>query len=260
MPKGKHPENALTATRIAKLSTAGRYADGNGLYLVVDKSGAKRWVLRTVVRGRRRDMGLGGIRTVSLAQARAASRRYRATARSGGDPFEERRLHKSGKATEWRPASFPFYEVSEYGDLRLLVDRSTKLAGTILKGSVKKQGYREYKIRIQGKGIHIAAHREVLFAFVGAPPTPDHQCAHWDGDPLNNHYSNLRWATPAENTADKIRHERHRSGRRDFTEEQVLGMRSMHDDGKTYAQIRAIYSISKGNLSYIVNRQTWQHI
>jgi hypothetical protein len=165
-----------------------------------------------------------------------------------------------GNATEWRPASFPFYEVSEHGDLRLLVDRSNRLAGTILKGSVKKHGYREYKIWIDGKGIHIRAHREVLLAFIGLPPTPDHQCAHWDGNPLNNHYSNLRWATPAENAADKIRHGRHRNGNLKFSEEQVLEMRSMRADGKTYAQIRAVYSISKGNLSYMINRQTWQHI
>ena len=91
MTKGKHPVNALTAMGISKLSAPGRYADGNGLYLVVDKSGAKRWVLRTVVRGRRRDMGLGGVRTVSLAQARLTAQRSRAIARSGGDPLEERR-------------------------------------------------------------------------------------------------------------------------------------------------------------------------
>jgi integrase len=91
MGKGKHPVNALNAMGISKLSAPGRYADGNGLHLVIDKSGAKRWVLRTVVRGRRRDMGLGGVRTVSLAQARVTAQRYRATARSGGDPLEERR-------------------------------------------------------------------------------------------------------------------------------------------------------------------------
>jgi integrase len=91
MAKGKHPVNALTAMRVSRLSAPGRYADGSGLHLVIDKSGAKRWVLRTVVRGRRRDMGLGGVRTVSLAQARLTAQRYRAIARSGGDPLEERR-------------------------------------------------------------------------------------------------------------------------------------------------------------------------
>jgi hypothetical protein len=162
--------------------------------------------------------------------------------------------------TEWRPASIPFYEVSEHGDLRLLVNRSNRLAGTILKGTIKKHGYREYKIWVEEKGVRVTSHREVLIAFVGPPPTPSHQCAHWDGDPLNNHYSNLRWATAAENTADKVRHGRHRKGRRSFTEEQVLEIRALRDSGKSYAQIREIFPVSKGNLSSIINRKTWDHI
>ncbi len=45
-------------------------ADGNGLYLVVDPSGAKRWVLRVVSMGKRCDLGLGGLSVVTLAEAR----------------------------------------------------------------------------------------------------------------------------------------------------------------------------------------------
>jgi hypothetical protein len=33
--KGKHPEKALTAVQIRNMRKPGRYADGNGLYLVV---------------------------------------------------------------------------------------------------------------------------------------------------------------------------------------------------------------------------------
>ena len=87
--KGKHPFNALNAMRIRALSSPGRYADGNCLYLVVDPSGAKRWMLRIIVHGRRRDMGLGGIRTVTLAEARVKAYRYRKVAREGGNPFEK---------------------------------------------------------------------------------------------------------------------------------------------------------------------------
>jgi integrase len=86
-----HPHKALNSARIASLKAPGRYADGDGLYLEVDPSGAKRWVLRTVVRGRRRDIGLGGLRTTGLAQAREDALRYRSLARKGGDPLEERR-------------------------------------------------------------------------------------------------------------------------------------------------------------------------
>jgi hypothetical protein len=64
----RHPEKALTAVRVRNIDKPGRYADGNGLYLVVDPSGAKRWVLRTVVQGRRRDIGLGGVRLVCLRE------------------------------------------------------------------------------------------------------------------------------------------------------------------------------------------------
>jgi hypothetical protein len=53
-----HPHLALTPFKIRNLNQPGRYADGNGLYLVVDFSGAKRWLLRTMARGRRRDIAL----------------------------------------------------------------------------------------------------------------------------------------------------------------------------------------------------------
>ena len=95
MLPGKHPINALNAKRVSKLSEPGRYADGNGLYLIVDKSGAKRWVLRCVVAGRRRDMGLGGLKTVSLAEARQLAQSYRTIARSGGDPLANRRQKRA---------------------------------------------------------------------------------------------------------------------------------------------------------------------
>lgn len=50
---------------------------------MVDPSGAKRWLLRTLVQGRRRDMDLGGVRLVSLAEARDKARHYRKIAREG---------------------------------------------------------------------------------------------------------------------------------------------------------------------------------
>lgn len=77
--------------KVRQVTKAGRYSDGNGLYLVVSDTGAKRWMLRIVVHGRRRDMGLGGANLVSLADARQLALQYRLIARNGGDPLEERR-------------------------------------------------------------------------------------------------------------------------------------------------------------------------
>ncbi len=89
-----HPDRALSAAGVRTVSQPGRYADGNGLYLVVDPSGAKRWVLRTVIHGRRRDIGLGGLRVVTLAEAREKAGALRKTARAGGDPLAERRRER----------------------------------------------------------------------------------------------------------------------------------------------------------------------
>jgi len=161
--------------------------------------------------------------------------------------------------TEWRRIHLEDYDVSENGDLRLRVNKSNRIAGHVLKGNISK-GYLRYQLNMNGKRHALYAHRLVLKAFIGEPPTIKHQAAHWDGNPLNNHYSNLRWATASENTADKVRHGRHLEGHRKFTEEDVLDMRAMHKAGNPYSRIIEKYKISKGNLSSIINRKTWDHI
>ena len=92
--KGRHPDKALTAVQVRTLKVPGRYADGNGLYLVVEPSGSKRWILRTVIQSIRRDIGLGGVSLVSLAEAREKALALRKNAREGGDPLAERRKAK----------------------------------------------------------------------------------------------------------------------------------------------------------------------
>jgi integrase len=71
-----------------------RVSDGNGLLLDVRPSGAKVWLCRITVNGRRRDMGLGGYPTVSLAQARKAAADAKGQSTTGADPIESRREAK----------------------------------------------------------------------------------------------------------------------------------------------------------------------
>lgn len=96
---GRHPDKALTTVQVRALKEPGRHADGNGLYLVVDPSGAKRSLLRTVVQGKRRDIGLGGLSLVCLSEAREKALAYRKQAREGGDPLAERRKGKASIPT-----------------------------------------------------------------------------------------------------------------------------------------------------------------
>lgn len=94
MKKGKHPNNALTAVKVRKLTKPGSYADGNGLYLKVDESGARRWIQRLTINGKRRELGLGSARLVTLAEAREEALNNRKVARAGGDPLAEKRKTK----------------------------------------------------------------------------------------------------------------------------------------------------------------------
>ena len=80
----------LSATRVKALTDPGRYSDGDGLHLFITKKGRKSWVQRITVDGRRRDIGLGGYPTVSLAQARKRATDNREAISSGRDPVAEK--------------------------------------------------------------------------------------------------------------------------------------------------------------------------
>lgn len=86
----------LTAAFVRQKRRSGRYGDGNGLYLVVDPSGASRWVLRVQHGGKRRDVGLGGAKTVTLAEARDLAHQIRRKAKAGLDPVSARRAEREG--------------------------------------------------------------------------------------------------------------------------------------------------------------------
>ena len=87
--RGRRPHNALSAAFV-RTAKPGYYCDGNGLYLRVDRSGARRWEQRLRIQGRNRTLGLGGCQLVSLAEAREKAFTNRKIARSGGDPRTER--------------------------------------------------------------------------------------------------------------------------------------------------------------------------
>ena len=81
----------LSATRVKALGNPGRYSDGAGLHLYISKTGGKSWVQRITVDGRRRDIGLGGYPTVSLAQARKRASDNREAIGNGRDPVADKR-------------------------------------------------------------------------------------------------------------------------------------------------------------------------
>ena len=87
----RRPEKALTAQVVRNASEPGKYFDGHGLFLKVNEGGGKSWVQRIVIRGKRRELGLGSAQLVSLAEARGAALHNRKVARAGGDPLATKR-------------------------------------------------------------------------------------------------------------------------------------------------------------------------
>jgi integrase len=85
--------NRLTAVTVTKLNTPGLYFDGDGLLLkVMQGRGAltKSWVFRYRFDGKRRDMGLGPLRTFSLLEARERARQLRQQLAQNVDPLSAR--------------------------------------------------------------------------------------------------------------------------------------------------------------------------
>ena len=103
----------LTAKSVQALKVRGRYGDGDGLYLEVSRTGSKSWILRVTVQGRRRDIGLGGLSWVSLAEARDKARALRKVAKEGRDPLAEREAKKGVPTFE--EAARTVYEISRPG-------------------------------------------------------------------------------------------------------------------------------------------------
>ncbi len=106
----------LTARRCAT-APPGRHTDGRGLLLYVKPSGARTWVLRFQLRGKRRDMGLGPYPAIGLKEARELALEARRLIALGRDPLAEMRSQKSAtfkeaataliesKKSGWRHAS-----------------------------------------------------------------------------------------------------------------------------------------------------------
>lgn len=106
-------------------------------------------------------------------------------------------------SAHWRPVSGweGMYEVSHDGQVRSV------RTGIVLRQSSLPKGYRQVCLqqRPQGRKETALVHALVMAAFVGPRP-PGMQTRHLDGDPSNNHVSNLRYGTQADNNRDAVRH------------------------------------------------------
>ncbi|MEC7490693.1 MAG: integrase arm-type DNA-binding domain-containing protein [Pseudomonadota bacterium] len=102
-----HGINRLSARAVETTKNPGLLADGGGLYLQVSKSGAASWLYKFMLNGRSREMGLGSLKAVSLADAREKAALCRCSLANGIDPIEARKADRSRNiAADQRTVTF----------------------------------------------------------------------------------------------------------------------------------------------------------
>ena len=111
----------LTALTVRKQLTPGRYSDGGNLYLRVKPSGGRDWTVRfKLPGGKAREMVLGNVADVTLAEARDHARDARRIIAAGQDPIDARataRAEAMGQGCTFREVA-ALYIVSHEGAWR----------------------------------------------------------------------------------------------------------------------------------------------
>jgi len=168
---------------------------------------------------------------------------------------------------EWRPITgFSAYEVSSHGRVRrVLRARFGKPVPHEISLTNPKHGYhRACLTNDEGRKITCLVHRLVATAFLEEDPDRG-AVAHNDGNMHNNHVSNLRWATQAENLADKVKHgtaqigEKHPGAKMDDAMVREI-RRSYTGRRGEITELSKKYGLSVTSMYHLVHGNTWRHV
>lgn len=106
----------------------------------------------------------------------------------------------------------------------------------------------------------MTAHKAVCEAWHGPCPPDKNGVAHADGNPLNNHYSNLRWATQAENMADRMAHGNYTRGAHRLSDELVAELRKREPAWAEIQQIAHQNGVSPQTIWSAATGRTYGHV
>jgi hypothetical protein len=112
--------------------------------------------------------------------------------------------------------------------------------------------------------VKVGVHRLVAYAFYGEPAAWRNYACHKDGDRKNNVPENIYWGTPAENSADSIRHGTKPRGERcgvsKYTDGKVKQIRALSVLGVPDCEIARLHNMPHPTVRDIRRRHTWTHI
>lgn len=157
---------------------------------------------------------------------------------------------------------FEDYAINAYANvIRIIPNKSNRVAGSCLHGTINHKGYRIYALYVDGSAKMQLAHRLVMRVYVG---DSELQVNHIDGNKLNNHISNLEYCT---NMANRIHAmdqnliaKGSRIGSSKLVENQVVEIRYLHRRGMNYAELGRLFKISSSSVRDLIERKTWKHV
>lgn len=167
----------------------------------------------------------------------------------------------------WRIAyELKDYQVSNFGNVRSL----RRGVAHSLNIKPNKKGYRRTTLITKHGPKNFLIGGLILSTFICPKPSAIHQCAHNDGNPTNDRLSNLRWATPQENTSDKAIHGTNLIGQNHnmakLSEKDVLFIKTHYRKrvvGKfksNSATLAAKFNVTRECINSIVRGKCWKHI
>ena len=122
-------------------------------------------------------------------------------------------------------------------------------------------GYGRVTLYREGVKSDLGLHVVVCLAFHGRPQ-PGRVAAHRNGNPRDNAPSNLRWATPKENTRDAISHgtivEGIRHKRSKLNPAKVAAIREGAAAGRTITSLSREHQVAHSTAARVVHGATWK--
>ena len=169
----------------------------------------------------------------------------------------------------WLPTQgYPHYEVSNNGRVRSFRNRQGSGLDSIphlltprLQKHVRYLTVSMVNAARQKKTVTV--HRLVIEAFHG--PCPEGlQCAHLDGNNVNNHSENLSWCSSKENHHQRIEHGKtgigEKNGRAKLSKIEVIEMHERRLEGETLEALGQKYGVQKAAVWKIVHGHSWKHL
>lgn len=159
---------------------------------------------------------------------------------------------------EWREIPGTDYSVSNEGRVMSRKYGREKVMGTPHSGK-----YPHGHMWVGGVKIAFQVHRLVAEAFIGPPPTPEHQVNHKDGVKSNNSIGNLEWVTCGENHKHRydvlgdVGPRGERSGQAKLTEAKVRNIRERRARGESVKSLSTEFGVSGASITNTCNGKRW---